>query len=200
VSSFVFISRYRIQSSARSLTCDVTPAGRSFRYSMKSNGPRTVPCGTPEVTCIDGEEIPSRTTFCVLFVRKLLTHLCSEPVIPACWSFSKASSKRRTSAVSNSIHCIRQKSGRSAAVALNAGFLPNVIMSFKMADQERKQSPWAPPLCFNVELTGACFRDRDQKHVSDVIAHSTNERLWFAKTRPCKQLAGPAGGLCACAF
>ena len=45
-------------------------------------GPKTVPCGTPELTVIDEEETPSRTTCCVLIVKKIWIQLCSFPVIP----------------------------------------------------------------------------------------------------------------------
>ena len=38
---------------------------------MKGRGPNTVPCGTPEVTVIDEEETPSRTTCCVLIANIL---------------------------------------------------------------------------------------------------------------------------------
>ena len=37
-------------SSAKSLTGDCTLSGKSFIYIKKSNGPKTVPWGTPEVT------------------------------------------------------------------------------------------------------------------------------------------------------
>ena len=58
-----------MQSSARRRTCEDIPSGRSFRYRIKSRGPKTVPCGTPKVTVIDEEETPSRTTCCVLIVK-----------------------------------------------------------------------------------------------------------------------------------
>ena len=39
-----------IQSSANSLVLDSTQAGKSLMNSRKSNGPNTVPCGTPLMT------------------------------------------------------------------------------------------------------------------------------------------------------
>ena len=43
---------------------------------IKSRGPKTVPCGTPEATVIDEEETPSNTTSCVLIVKKNCIQLC----------------------------------------------------------------------------------------------------------------------------
>ena len=48
---------------------------------MKSRGPKTVTCGTPEVTVIDEEETLSRTTGCVLIMKQFWIQLCSFPVI-----------------------------------------------------------------------------------------------------------------------
>ena len=62
-SSVHLICLYNMQSSANSLIVEcLMTSGRSFMYIENSMGPRTVPCGTPEVTGI-GEEIePSMIT------------------------------------------------------------------------------------------------------------------------------------------
>ena len=44
-------------------------AGRSLINSTKSNGPKMLPCGTPEVTCDQVDATPLTTTLCVLSVR-----------------------------------------------------------------------------------------------------------------------------------
>ena len=43
-------------------------------YSRKRAGPRTDPCGTPDVTGTLSEEVPSRTTICDLLLRKASIH------------------------------------------------------------------------------------------------------------------------------
>ena len=49
-----------IQSSANSLVLDSTQAGKSLMNSRKSNGPNTVPCGTPLMTGTLSDVAPSR--------------------------------------------------------------------------------------------------------------------------------------------
>ena len=49
-SSFPPICRNRIQSSANNFMLEFTPSPMSLIYSKKSNGPSTVPWGTPEAT------------------------------------------------------------------------------------------------------------------------------------------------------
>ena len=44
-------------------------------------GPKTVPCGTPEMTLVTLELTPLTTTCCFLFDRKLNSHLPSLPLI-----------------------------------------------------------------------------------------------------------------------
>ena len=56
------IARYMAVLSAESLTLDLTWSGRSFMYTMKSMGPRTEPCGTPEDTVILSDLTPFKTT------------------------------------------------------------------------------------------------------------------------------------------
>ena len=45
-------------SSAKSLTWDWMSWGRSFMYSKRRSGPRTEPCGTPELTGTSSEDSP----------------------------------------------------------------------------------------------------------------------------------------------
>ena len=42
-------------------------------YSRKRAGPRTDPCGTPDVTGTLSEEVPSRTTICDLLMSREFT-------------------------------------------------------------------------------------------------------------------------------
>ena len=41
---------------------DFKCSGKSFIYTRKRTGPRTVPCGTPEVTGAISDDSPSRTS------------------------------------------------------------------------------------------------------------------------------------------
>ena len=63
-SSLVVIGRKIKLSSANSLVEEPgdMDSGRSFIYSKKRRGPRTVPCGTPEETVTESEEAPSSST------------------------------------------------------------------------------------------------------------------------------------------
>ena len=54
----------------------------SFTYKRKSKGPRTDPCGTPELTLSGSDQIPSIEKYSILFVRKDLNHSLTVPVIP----------------------------------------------------------------------------------------------------------------------
>ena len=67
-SSLVLIGRKSKLSSANSLVEEQgdMDSGRSFMYSKKRRGPRTVPCGTPEETVTESEEEPSSRTRWVL--------------------------------------------------------------------------------------------------------------------------------------
>ena len=77
-----FTDWYSRQSSAKRHTWDVTFWGRLFMYSRNSKGPRTVPCGTPESTLVEVEDIPSTTTHCVWSRRKAAIHVHVWPSIP----------------------------------------------------------------------------------------------------------------------
>ena len=76
----------------------------SLMYSKKSIGPRTEPCGTPDVTSVMSDRAPFTETRCLRFDRKYVIQLCVLPVIPfevgldrrrLCWTLSKAFAKSR---------------------------------------------------------------------------------------------------------
>ena len=54
----------------------------SLMYSKKSIGPRTEPCGTPDVTSVMSDRAPLTETRCLRFDRKDVIQLCVLPVIP----------------------------------------------------------------------------------------------------------------------
>ena len=77
----------------------------SLMYSKKSIGPRTEPCGTPDVTYyVVSDRAPLTETSCLRFDRKDVIQLCVLPVIPyevsldrrrLCGTLSKALAKSR---------------------------------------------------------------------------------------------------------
>ena len=54
----------------------------SLIYSKKSIGPRTEPCGTPDVTSVMSDRDPLTDTRCLRFDRKDVIKLCVLLVIP----------------------------------------------------------------------------------------------------------------------
>ena len=54
----------------------------SLMYSKKSAGPRTEPCGAPDVTYVVSDRAPLTETRCLRFDRKYVIQLCVLPVIP----------------------------------------------------------------------------------------------------------------------
>ena len=78
----LLISLCKRQSSANSLTDDLTEFGRSIMCHKNSIGPSTVPCGTPESTVASSEYSPSSATRIFLSVRKDVSHVWSGPLIP----------------------------------------------------------------------------------------------------------------------
>ena len=78
-SLLLLISLYKRQSSANSLTDDLTAFGRSFMWHRKSIGPSTVPWGTPESTVASSEYSPSNASHIFLSVRNDVNHVCSGP-------------------------------------------------------------------------------------------------------------------------
>ena len=68
--------------SAKSPVLDLTQSGRSLMNSKNSNGPRTVPCGTPLMTGMFSDAAPSTKACCVRSVRKPLIQLWVLPLIP----------------------------------------------------------------------------------------------------------------------
>ena len=76
----------------------------SLMYSKKSIGPRTEPCGTPDVTAVVSDRAPLTETRCLKCYRKYVIQLCVLPVIPyevsldrrhLCGTLSKALAKSR---------------------------------------------------------------------------------------------------------
>ena len=45
-------------------------SGKSFMYNTKGRGPRTVPCGIPDVTSCQFDSFPFTATFCLLLEMK----------------------------------------------------------------------------------------------------------------------------------
>ena len=69
--SFVFIVDLNILiSSANRNVSDLVRSGKSFMYNTKNRGPRTVPCGIPDVTSCQFDSFPFTATFCLLFEMK----------------------------------------------------------------------------------------------------------------------------------
>ena len=52
----------------------------SFKYKMNKTGPRIVPCGTPDKTGDQDEQVPRRTTRCIRPVKKITKPLESTAV------------------------------------------------------------------------------------------------------------------------
>ena len=107
----VLIVLYSKQSSANSLTEDVTLSGRSFMWQRNSIGPSTVPWGTPESTVVSFDFSPSTIVHIDLAVRKFVSHLWILSFIPywcnlwrslLCGAVSKAFEK---SNIATSIWC-----------------------------------------------------------------------------------------------
>ena len=73
---FEFILRYIMLSSANRRILDSTFSVMSLMYSKKSIGPRTEPCGTPDVTYVMSERAPLTETRCLRFDRKNVIQLC----------------------------------------------------------------------------------------------------------------------------
>jgi hypothetical protein len=81
-SSSFRICLYNRQSSAKSRTSGVVCSGKSFMKVKNSNGPFTVPCGTPDITSAQEDVTPSNTTFCVLLLKKSCTYFQVFPLTP----------------------------------------------------------------------------------------------------------------------
>ena len=80
----LLMTLYTRASSAKSLTevPESTTDGMSFIYRRNSNGPNTVPCGTPDVTGEYSDFVPSHTTSWRRFVRKDSIQRRTLPCIP----------------------------------------------------------------------------------------------------------------------
>ena len=55
---------------------------RSFMYGKNKRGPRTEPCGTPQLISKVSEVLPQTETYCFLSVRYDLNHCSGIPLIP----------------------------------------------------------------------------------------------------------------------
>ena len=88
-SSMLWMTRYRRQSSAKSLQhiFGSTTVGSLLMCKRKSRGPSIVPWGTPDLTSSSLERIPSQSTDCERSVRKASTHFSVEPSILWCSNF-----------------------------------------------------------------------------------------------------------------
>ena len=73
---------YNRASSAKSLTGEFRPSGRSFTYNKNSNGPKTVPWGTPDVTQEGDDVFPSQTTVCCRPIKNEVNQSSKVPRIP----------------------------------------------------------------------------------------------------------------------
>ena len=71
-----------MQSSANNLSDEEILLLISLIYSKNITGPRTVPCGTPDMTLAYSDSNPSITTLCDLWVSQEDNQLCSLPLIP----------------------------------------------------------------------------------------------------------------------
>ena len=106
---FEFILRYIMLSSANRRILDADTrlnifVVMSLMYSKKSIGPRTEPCGTPDVTYVMSNRAPSTETRCLGFDGKYVIQLWVLTVIPyevsldrsrLCGTLSKALAKSR---------------------------------------------------------------------------------------------------------
>ena len=75
------------QSSANSLTLEVTTLGKSLIYIKNSRGPKTAPWGTPEITFVVWDLEPSTTTVCSLVFKKAAVQSNKGPCMPRNSSF-----------------------------------------------------------------------------------------------------------------
>ena len=127
------ISLWMRQSSANSRVWDeVTHWGKSFMYTRNNNGPSTVPWGTPDVTGLVSDELPSRTTVWSRWERKDLIHMRVNPSIPIAWSFRR---RRWWATLSNAF--AKSKRIASVWVLLSQDFRKSLDDSRSCVSQER---------------------------------------------------------------
>lgn len=97
-------------SSAKSLTVDC----KYFFYIQYNGGPRTVPCGTPDVTIMGFDRLPSQITDWVRPIRNDSSHLSKFSRIPqysslqrrrGCGTLSKALLKSSMAAWTDLLSC-----------------------------------------------------------------------------------------------
>ena len=74
--------RYIILSSAKRRIEDLMFPSMSFMLSKKRTGPRTEPCGTPDVPSVMSDRAPLTETLCLRLDRKDFIQFLVFPVIP----------------------------------------------------------------------------------------------------------------------
>ena len=116
---FEFILRYMKLSSAKRRILDWTFSFMSLMYSKKSIGPRTEPCGTPDVTSVMSDRAPLTETRCLRFDRKDVIQLC---VLPPDYSVPFASRGWENASVSK-LACLVLPSARSCRSSICPGRL-----------------------------------------------------------------------------
>ena len=143
----------------------------SLMYSKKSIGPRTDPCGTPDVTSVMSDRAPLTETRCLRFDRKDVIQLCVLLVIPyelsldrrrLCGILSKALAKSRRIA--------------SVWVLLSNAVIQSWTVSISWYSQDSPD--WNPCWkwrimsclcrCFHMLLTIMCSITLQRMHVSEM--------------------------------
>ena len=87
MSFLLVISLYITQSSAKSQTFESMFLQISFTYTRNSSGPKTVPCGTPEITLTSLDSCLPTLTLCVQPTRNSLTRTTTLEFTPEATSF-----------------------------------------------------------------------------------------------------------------
>ena len=114
----------------------------SLMCSKKSIGPRTEPCGTPDVASVMSDRAPLTETRCLRFDRKDMIQLCVLPVIPyevsldrrcSCGTLSKALAKSRRIAsicvlLSSSCGTLSKALAKSRRIASICVLLSNAVI------------------------------------------------------------------------
>ena len=135
-SSTDFISLYNFESSAYSaeFVLGETLSGRSFMNMTKSNGPRMLPCGTPDVTGDHAEAAPSMTTRCYYrssssrtIVKAFRLCLAFEACEAGCHDLQSRTLSRNLS-IAHRLVCFGLDSYQYHVVHLEAGLYMNDLL------------------------------------------------------------------------